>query len=124
MRSLPTMPVIHALQLLRITNSVLTSPFEKVRGIWKSVRLRKSPLPPFFKGGINQFNVALGSKSFWLRMLVALAASFKLLAVNVAALETVNMALSNKNFQMILYPIAQERGYMQEEGIDLRVILA
>jgi NitT/TauT family transport system substrate-binding protein len=25
---------------------------------------------------------------------------------------------------MILYPIAQERGYMQEEGIDLRVILA
>ena len=41
-----------------------------------------------------------------------------------AALETVNMALSNKNFQMILYPIAQERGYMQEEGIDLRVILA
>jgi ABC-type nitrate/sulfonate/bicarbonate transport system substrate-binding protein len=57
-------------------------------------------------------------------MLVTLAASFKLLAANVAALETVNMALSNKNFQMILYPIAQERGYMQEEGIDLRVILA
>ena len=50
-------------------------------------------------------------------MLVTLAASFKLLAANVAALETVNMALSNKNFQMILYPIAQERGYMQEEGI-------
>ena len=40
------------------------------------------------------------------------------------ALETVNMALSNKNFQMILYPIAQQRGYMQEEGIDLQVILA
>ena len=88
------------------------------------MRLRKSPLPPFFKGGINQFNVAIGSKGFWLRMLVTLAASFKLLAANVAALETVNMALSNKNFQMILYPIAQERDYMQEEGIDLRVILA
>src|SRR5258706_4730695 len=43
---------------------------------------------------------------------------------NVDALETVNLALSNKNFQMILYPIAQERGYMQEEGIDLRVIIA
>ena len=43
---------------------------------------------------------------------------------SVVALETVNLALSNKNFQMILYPIAQERGYMQEEGIDLRVILA
>ena len=34
------------------------------------------------------------------------------------------MALSNKNFQMILYPIAQQRGYMQEEGIDLQMILA
>ncbi len=45
-------------------------------------------------------------------------------SANANALETVNIALSNKNFQMILYPIAQERGYMQEEGIDLRVILA
>ena len=111
------MPVIHALQLLRITNSVLTSPFEKGElGGFGNCALKKT--------GINQFNVAIGSKSFWLRMLVTLAASFKLLAANVAALETVNMALSNKNFQMILYPIAQERGYMQEEGIDLRVILA
>src|SRR5258706_14992918 len=25
---------------------------------------------------------------------------------------------------MILYPIAKERGYMQEEGIDLRMIIA
>lgn len=47
-----------------------------------------------------------------------------LLNADARALETVNIALSNKNFQMILYPIAQERGYMQEEGIDLRVILA
>ena len=120
------MPVIHALQLLRITNSVLTSPFEKggTEGDLEICALKKIPASPLFKGGINQVNVAIGSKSFWLRILVTLAASFKLLAANVAALETVNMALSNKNFQMILYPIAQERGYMQEEGIDLRVILA
>ena len=55
--------------------------------------------------------------------LVAVAL-FALFSSHAGALETVNMALSNKNFQMILYPIAQERGYMQEEGIDLRVILA
>src|SRR5262245_21744586 len=55
---------------------------------------------------------------------LSLATALTLLASSAAALETVNMALSNKNFQMILYPIAQERGYMQEEGIDLRVILA
>ena len=90
------MPVIHALQLLRITNSVNF---------------------PLLKGGINQFNVTIGSKSFWF-------AFFALFSSHARALETVNIALSNKNFQMILYPIAQERGYMQEEGIDLRVILA
>src|SRR5262247_3580487 len=55
---------------------------------------------------------------------LSLATALTLLASSAAALEIVNMALSNKNFQMILYPIAQERGYMQEEGIDLRVILA
>ena len=55
--------------------------------------------------------------------LVAVA-FFALFSSHTRALETVNIALSNKNFQMILYPIAQERGYMQEEGIDLRVILA
>jgi len=57
------------------------------------------------------------------RTLIAVA-FIALFASRVGALETVNLALSNKNFQMILYPIAQERGYMQEEGIDLRVILA
>jgi NitT/TauT family transport system substrate-binding protein len=38
-------------------------------------------------------------------------------------LETVNLALTNRNFQMALYPIAQERGYMREEGIDVKLIL-
>jgi ABC-type nitrate/sulfonate/bicarbonate transport system substrate-binding protein len=45
-------------------------------------------------------------------------------ALNEASgLETVNLALTNRNFQMALYPIAQERGYMREEGIDLKLIL-
>jgi ABC-type nitrate/sulfonate/bicarbonate transport system substrate-binding protein len=32
------------------------------------------------------------------------------------------MAVPAKSFQMVIYPLAQERGYMKEEGIDLRVI--
>jgi ABC-type nitrate/sulfonate/bicarbonate transport system substrate-binding protein len=103
-----------------------TSPFEKggSRGISESLALRKSPLPRFFQGGISPFSASIAPRNAWLETLVILVTTFKLFATDVSALETVNMALSNKNFQMILYPIAQERGYMQEEGIDLRVILA
>ena len=38
------------------------------------------------------------------------------------ALQTVNMAIPSKSFQMVIYPVAQQRGYMKEEGIDLRVV--
>jgi ABC-type nitrate/sulfonate/bicarbonate transport system substrate-binding protein len=38
------------------------------------------------------------------------------------SLQVVNMAIPAKSFQMVIYPLAQERGYMREEGIDLRVI--
>jgi ABC-type nitrate/sulfonate/bicarbonate transport system substrate-binding protein len=41
---------------------------------------------------------------------------------NAQALQTVNMAIPSKSFQMVIYPVAQQRGYMKEEGIDLRVI--
>jgi ABC-type nitrate/sulfonate/bicarbonate transport system substrate-binding protein len=37
-------------------------------------------------------------------------------------LQVVNVAIPSRSFQMIIYPIAQERGYMKEEGLDLRVI--
>ena len=37
-------------------------------------------------------------------------------------LQIVNMAVPARSFQMVIYPIAQQRGYMKEEGIDLRVI--
>ena len=37
-------------------------------------------------------------------------------------LQTVNMAIPSKSFQMVIYPLAQQKGYMKEEGIDLRVI--
>src|SRR5919106_2524621 len=37
-------------------------------------------------------------------------------------LQTVNMAIPSKSFQMAIYPIAQQKGYMREEGLDQRVI--
>lgn len=39
-----------------------------------------------------------------------------------AQLHTINMAIPAKSFQMVIYPVAKERGFMKEEGIDLRVI--
>jgi len=38
------------------------------------------------------------------------------------SLQTVNMAIPAKSFQMVIYPIAQQKGYMKEEGIDPRII--
>ena len=48
-----------------------------------------------------------------------------LLDYSVAAaqsLQIVNMAIPSKSFQMVIYPLAQQKGYMREEGLDLRVI--
>ena len=38
------------------------------------------------------------------------------------SLQVVNMAVPAKSFQMAIYPIALQKGYMKEEGIDQRVI--
>ena len=38
------------------------------------------------------------------------------------ALPTVNMAIPARSFQMVIYPIAQQKGYLKEEGLDQRVI--
>jgi len=45
------------------------------------------------------------------------------LRADAVALETVHLALPSRSFQMAIFPLAQERGYMREEGIDLRPIL-
>lgn len=37
------------------------------------------------------------------------------------SLETLIIALPSKAFQFAIFPIAQERGYMKEEGIDLQI---
>src|SRR5437899_12572384 len=36
--------------------------------------------------------------------------------------QTVNMAIPAKSFQMVIYPVAQQKGYMKEEGLYQRVI--
>jgi ABC-type nitrate/sulfonate/bicarbonate transport system substrate-binding protein len=41
---------------------------------------------------------------------------------NAQSLQTVNMAIPSKSFQMVIYPVAQQKGYMKEEGLDQRVI--
>ena len=37
--------------------------------------------------------------------------------------EPVHLALSSRSYQYAIFPIAQERGYMKEEGIDLRIVM-
>lgn len=59
------------------------------------------------------------------RFAFALLGCMQLLAVEFAiaqSLQTVNMAIPSRSFQMVIYPIAQQKGYMKEEGIDQRVI--
>jgi sulfonate transport system substrate-binding protein len=58
-----------------------------------------------------------------LALVVGIAVGWQGLLNEASGLETVNLALTNRNFQMALYPIAQERGYMREEGIDVKLIL-
>jgi ABC-type nitrate/sulfonate/bicarbonate transport system substrate-binding protein len=36
--------------------------------------------------------------------------------------ETITVALTSKAFQYTILPVAQERGYMKQEGIDLKIV--
>ncbi len=60
-----------------------------------------------------------------LRFALAMLGCTQFLAVDFVSaqsLQTVNMAIPSRSFQMVIYPIAQQKGYMKEEGIDSRVI--
>jgi NitT/TauT family transport system substrate-binding protein len=37
--------------------------------------------------------------------------------------EKVNVTLPSKSFQFVIFPLAKERGYMKEEGIDLNIVV-
>jgi NitT/TauT family transport system substrate-binding protein len=41
----------------------------------------------------------------------------------VFALDKVNVTLPSKSFQFIIFPLAKERGYMKEEGVDLNIVV-
>jgi ABC-type nitrate/sulfonate/bicarbonate transport system substrate-binding protein len=72
------------------------------------------------RGSVDSQSNPIASR---LILVVVIAVGLQGLPNEASGLETVNLALTNRNFQMALYPIAQERGYMQEEGIDLRPVL-
>ena len=63
------------------------------------------------RGGLRFAVVLLGCMQF-----------FALELAGAQSLQTVNMAIPARSFQMVIYPIAQQKGYMKEEGIDQRVI--
>jgi ABC-type nitrate/sulfonate/bicarbonate transport system substrate-binding protein len=45
------------------------------------------------------------------------------LPVRLRASDTVHLAIPTNSFQHVLYPIARDREYMEQEGIDLRIVL-
>jgi NitT/TauT family transport system substrate-binding protein len=68
---------------------------------------------------------AIALRRWIARLLIPAALCSPLVTANFSAaqsLQIVNMAIPAKSFQMVIYPIAQQKGYMKEEGIDLRVI--
>src|SRR5438552_2858739 len=42
---------------------------------------------------------------------------------SVFAFDKINVILPSKSFQFIIFPLAKERGYMREEGIDLNIVV-
>jgi ABC-type nitrate/sulfonate/bicarbonate transport system substrate-binding protein len=52
------------------------------------------------------------------------SAVFLFFATQASGLDIIYMAITpGKNFQHVIYPIAQEKGYMREEGIDLKMLV-
>ena len=52
---------------------------------------------------------------------VGMMAWLLLLGAEAFGAETVTMSIPTKTFQQVIYPIARDRGYMKEEGIDLQL---
>src|SRR5215470_2861183 len=53
---------------------------------------------------------------------VSLLMCWFLIPAPAMALETINVVLTSKALQYVFLPIAQDRGYMKEEGIDLKIV--
>jgi NitT/TauT family transport system substrate-binding protein len=67
-------------------------------------------------------NVMRARRRIVIAVMIAAAPFFSSELANAQSLQIVNMAVPAKSFQMAIYPIAQQKGYMKEEGIDQRVI--
>lgn len=63
-----------------------------------------------------------GSIARGLTASVSLISCWLFLATEVLGLETINIAIPTKSFQQVIYPLAQDKGYMREEGIDLKIV--
>jgi ABC-type nitrate/sulfonate/bicarbonate transport system substrate-binding protein len=58
----------------------------------------------------------------WLALAISLSTLCAPAFLAAQPMQTVNMAIPARSFQMVIYPIAQQKGYMKEEGIEQRVI--
>lgn len=54
---------------------------------------------------------------------VTLVGSIFLSSLHAGTLDTMYLAIPNKSIQHVLYPMAQEQRYLDQEGIDLRIVL-
>jgi NitT/TauT family transport system substrate-binding protein len=61
-------------------------------------------------------------KKIILSMISPLLAGVLLLSGKAASADKINVTLPSKSFQFIIFPLAKERGYMREEGIDLNIV--
>src|SRR5262244_2615799 len=60
----------------------------------------------------------------WCTIFGIVSAVFLVFRTEASALDTIYMAITpGKNFQHVIYPITQEKDYMWEEGIDLKLLI-
>src|SRR5262245_41474543 len=60
----------------------------------------------------------------WCTIFGIVSVVFLVFRTEASGLDTIYMAITpGKNFQHVIYPIAQEKGYMREEGIDLKILI-
>jgi len=58
-----------------------------------------------------------------LSMILALVGAWLLPGPPAFALDKINVTLPSKSFQFIVFPLAEQRGYMREEGIELNTVV-
>ena len=57
------------------------------------------------------------------RIIIALVVAFLAIPGAAFALDKINVTLPSKSFQFIIFPLANERGYAREEGIEFNTVI-